>query len=200
MASANVDTEGNAEHRHTGIALLTPEDVRRGRSEEARNHRRAVLHAAYARNSKRFVNGTPEPPALQATVFINPPNAIAALHSRPKLVSNTLTHSGMCLNARKLARTLTNRYDEALKPSGLKMTQFSVLAHARAFGEIGLSELADAMDLDQTTLSRNVELLRRDGFLAVAKSGLVASSYLPRRAMHSSNMPIRSGKPHSSKP
>ena len=105
----------------------------------------------------------------------------------------------MCLNARKLARTLTNRYDEALKPSGLKMTQFSVLAHARAFGEIGLSELADAMDLDQTTLSHNVELLRRDGFLAVAKSGLVASSYLPRRAMHSSNMPIRSGKPHSSK-
>ena len=77
----------------------------------------------------------------------------------------------MCLNARKLARTLTNRYDEALKPSGLKMTQFSVLAHVRAFGEIGLSELADAMDLDQTTLSRNVELLRRDGFLAVAKSG-----------------------------
>jgi len=68
----------NAEHRHTGIALLTPEDVHRGRTEERRQQRRAVLHAAYARNPKRFVNGTPEPPALQSTVFINPPDAIAA--------------------------------------------------------------------------------------------------------------------------
>ena len=68
----------NAGHRHTGIALLTPEDVHRGRSEERRQQRRAVLHAAYARNPKRFVNGTPEPPALHPTVFINPPDAIAA--------------------------------------------------------------------------------------------------------------------------
>jgi DNA-binding MarR family transcriptional regulator len=76
-----------------------------------------------------------------------------------------------CLNARRLARALTNRYDEALKPAGLKMTQFSALAHVRAVGEIGLNELAEAMDLDQTTLSRNAEVLRRDGLLAIAKSG-----------------------------
>ena len=68
----------NVEHRHSGIALLTPEDVHRGRSEDRRNQRRVVLQAAYARNPSRFVKGTPEPPALAPTVFINPPEPIAA--------------------------------------------------------------------------------------------------------------------------
>ncbi len=43
-----------------------------------RQARRGVLQAAYARNPQRFVNGTPEPPALEPTVFINPPEPIAA--------------------------------------------------------------------------------------------------------------------------
>jgi len=68
----------NAEHRHSGIALLTPEDVHRGRVKERRDARRDVLQAAYARNPKRFVHGTPEPPALKPIVFINPPEPIAA--------------------------------------------------------------------------------------------------------------------------
>ncbi len=68
----------NAEHRHSGIALLTPEDVHRGRVDQRRQARRGVLQAAYARNPQRFVNGTPEPPALELTVFINPPEPIAA--------------------------------------------------------------------------------------------------------------------------
>ena len=68
----------NAEHRHSGIALLTPEDVHRGRAAQRRNARRDVLHAAFARNPKRFVAGRPEPPALKPTVFINPPESIAA--------------------------------------------------------------------------------------------------------------------------
>jgi len=68
----------NAEHRDSGIALLTPEDVHRGRVDQRRQARRGVLQAAYARNPQRFVNGTPEPPALELTVFINPPEPIAA--------------------------------------------------------------------------------------------------------------------------
>jgi putative transposase len=68
----------NTEHRHSGIALLTPEDVHRGRVEQRRDYRRDVLQAAYARNPKRFVNGPPEPPAIEPTVFINPPEPVAA--------------------------------------------------------------------------------------------------------------------------
>lgn len=68
----------NAEHRHSAIALLTPGDVHRGRADQRRNQRREVLHAAYARNPERFVNGAPEPPAIRPTVFINPPESAAA--------------------------------------------------------------------------------------------------------------------------
>jgi len=68
----------NAEHRHSGIALLTPEDVHLGRVDQRRQARSDVLQAAYARNPNRFVNGTPEPPALEPTVFINQPETIAA--------------------------------------------------------------------------------------------------------------------------
>jgi len=60
----------NAEHRHSGIALLTPEDVHRGRVYQRRQARRGVLQAAYAHNPQRFVNGTPEPPALEPNAFI----------------------------------------------------------------------------------------------------------------------------------
>ncbi len=77
----------------------------------------------------------------------------------------------MCLNTRKLARTLTNRYDEALRPTGLRMTQFAVLAHLRAYQPIAPGDLAAAMDLDQTTMSRNLEVLRRAGYLTATKSG-----------------------------
>jgi len=58
--------------------LLTPEDVHHGRVEQRRDARHDVLQAAYSRNPKRFVNGTPEPPARKPIVFINPPEMIAA--------------------------------------------------------------------------------------------------------------------------
>jgi putative transposase len=66
----------NYEHRHSGIALLTPADVHFGRAEERRNARRVVLHAAYITHPERFVDGTPEPLELAPAVFINPPEPL----------------------------------------------------------------------------------------------------------------------------
>ena len=63
----------NYEHRHSGIALLTPADVHFGRANERRDARRHVLCAAYAAHPERFVDGAPEPLELASTVFINPP-------------------------------------------------------------------------------------------------------------------------------
>ena len=78
----------------------------------------------------------------------------------------------MCLNARSLARDLTNRYDAALRPAGLRMTQFIVLAHVRALGGAPTAgELAAALELDQTTASRSIRLLHREGWVTVSKSG-----------------------------
>jgi len=63
----------NGEHRHAGIGLLTPEMVHRGRAEEVRAARAAVLADAYAAHPERFVRKHPEPPPLPTAVWINPP-------------------------------------------------------------------------------------------------------------------------------
>jgi putative transposase len=66
----------NHEHRHSGIALLTPADVHFGRVTERRNARRIVLHKAYAVHPERFVGGSPEPLELATAVYINPPEPL----------------------------------------------------------------------------------------------------------------------------
>ncbi len=63
----------NTEHRHGGIAMLTPEDVHHGRAEQALRDRRAVLDAAYRKHPERFVRGRPDPGHLPEAVWINPP-------------------------------------------------------------------------------------------------------------------------------
>jgi putative transposase len=68
----------NAEHHHTGIALLTPADVHHGRVEQKRDARRAVLHAAHSAHPERFVRGLPEPPSIEPVVYINQPEPAEA--------------------------------------------------------------------------------------------------------------------------
>jgi putative transposase len=62
----------NNEHRHSGIALLTPSDVHHGRVEEKTRLRKATLDAAYDAHPERFVRGRSKPLEL-ATSYINRP-------------------------------------------------------------------------------------------------------------------------------
>ena len=64
----------NNEHRHSGIALLTPADVHEGRVGERYAARAAVLEEAWRAHPERFVRGRPAPPELQAVAYINPPD------------------------------------------------------------------------------------------------------------------------------
>lgn len=66
----------NQEHRHSGIAMLTPEMVHRGKAEEVLKGRQAVLDAAYARHPERYVKGRPRVAALPTSVWINPPASL----------------------------------------------------------------------------------------------------------------------------
>ncbi len=63
----------NVEHRHSGIALLTPADVHHGHAEQITLARGAVLDAAYAAHPERFVGKPPQPPRLPEAVWINKP-------------------------------------------------------------------------------------------------------------------------------
>lgn len=67
----------NEQHRHTGIALLTPSDVHHGRTHERSNARRLVLLDAWQEHPERFVHGQPQPPKLTPIVYINRPEAAA---------------------------------------------------------------------------------------------------------------------------
>jgi putative transposase len=63
----------NLEHRHSGIALLTPADVHHGRADQVITARAAVLESAYAAHPERFVRKPPTPPRLPQAVWINKP-------------------------------------------------------------------------------------------------------------------------------
>jgi putative transposase len=63
----------NTEHHHSGIGLLTPEDVHLGRAATRIAARAGVLALAYAAHPERFVRGVPQPAAAPSAVWINAP-------------------------------------------------------------------------------------------------------------------------------
>lgn len=71
-----------------------------------------------------------------------------------------------CLQARKLSRQITRDYDAALRESGLKITQFTMLAAVVISGEsLSLTELAGRLGMDRSTFSRNLTPLVRRGLV-----------------------------------
>jgi DNA-binding MarR family transcriptional regulator len=71
----------------------------------------------------------------------------------------------VCGTLRMVSRAVTQLYDEVLRPSGLRVTQFSILAVMARMGEANLRQLEDALAIDQTTLTRSLSLLERDGVI-----------------------------------
>jgi DNA-binding MarR family transcriptional regulator len=71
----------------------------------------------------------------------------------------------VCNTLRMVTRAVTQLYDDALRPSGLRATQFSILATIAGKDEANLKQLEDALAIDQTTLTRSLNLLERDGLV-----------------------------------
>lgn len=76
----------------------------------------------------------------------------------------------ICLRTRRSARLLTQFYDEHLRPCGLRVTQFTLLAAIAEMTPAAQQPLAKFMGMDRTTLTRNLALLERDGFVTVGSS------------------------------
>jgi len=66
----------NHEHRHAGIALLTPHAVHHGQAAQLVANRAVVLASAYEAHPERFPRGLPSPPALPPAVWINKPKEV----------------------------------------------------------------------------------------------------------------------------
>lgn len=63
----------NTEHRHSGIAMLTPTMMHSGQGQAILDARTQVIRAAYAATPERFVHGAPAPKAPPTAAWINPP-------------------------------------------------------------------------------------------------------------------------------
>jgi DNA-binding MarR family transcriptional regulator len=74
----------------------------------------------------------------------------------------------MCHKTRVAARAVTRAYDDALRPTGLRATQVSVLAAVAAEGALSITALAEALGMERTTLTRNLRPLEEKGHVYLA--------------------------------
>jgi len=82
-----------------------------------------------------------------------------------------VVESCVCHKVRMAARAVTRAYDAALRPVGLRATQFAVLVAVATEGALSITALAQAMGMDRSTLTRNLRPLAKDGLLAVGHEG-----------------------------
>jgi len=71
-----------------------------------------------------------------------------------------------CATLRRAARAVTQLYDEALRPQGMRITQFTILQVLDRVGTITQGGLGEVLAMDSTTLSRTLKLMEREGDIA----------------------------------
>jgi DNA-binding MarR family transcriptional regulator len=89
--------------------------------------------------------------------------------SSPRLINSGVCNCGAL---RKASRRVSQMYDTALAPAGLKSTQLAILTAIghRAHDPPTMRELADALVMDRSTLGQNLGPLERDQLVALAPS------------------------------
>lgn len=78
-----------------------------------------------------------------------------------------LEPSCACTSLRQTTRSITQFYDRILRPVGLRSTQLSMLLQISRQGKIPFGELGERMVMDQTTVTRNVDNLKKLGCIQV---------------------------------
>jgi len=82
-------------------------------------------------------------------------------------IADDIARSCLAVRVRMLNRVITNLYDEALRPLGLKVSQLNILVVTAKLGTARPAEVCDILLLDPSTLSRNVERMQAHGWLEV---------------------------------
>jgi len=72
----------------------------------------------------------------------------------------------MCGSFRRTSRALTQFYEQALRPIGLRATQLTVLQVLSRAGEVSQGRLGEMLAMDSTTLTRTLGIMRRYGWIA----------------------------------
>jgi DNA-binding MarR family transcriptional regulator len=72
----------------------------------------------------------------------------------------------MCSSVRRAARALTQSYEQALRPTGLRATQFTILQALSIGGEMLQGQLGSILVMDSTTLTRTLRIMTKHGWVA----------------------------------
>jgi len=80
--------------------------------------------------------------------------------------SHTPSLPCMCATFRRASRILTQLYEEALRPTGLRATQFTVLQTLSLAGEVTQGKLGQILAMDSTTLTRTLSTMGQHGWIA----------------------------------
>jgi DNA-binding MarR family transcriptional regulator len=92
--------------------------------------------------------------------------AVSASSDAPRAASPS--PACVCGRLRRATRALTQRYDDLMAPSGLRVTQFSLLRTIASSGTCRLSDLAETLLLDRTALSRTLNPLAARGYVHIS--------------------------------
>jgi len=92
--------------------------------------------------------------AKQETSIAPPPGEI----QRPRCA---------CFNLRRATRAVTQIYDDAVRPLGIRATQFGLLMAVEMMEPVSVGDLARVIDMDRTTLTRNLKLLEKGGLVQI---------------------------------
>ena len=80
---------------------------------------------------------------------------------------DTIAQTCIAVRLRLLSRVVTNLYDDALRPLGLKVSQLNILIVTAKLGLARPAKVCEILQLDASTLSRNVKPLQANGWLEV---------------------------------
>ena len=89
------------------------------------------------------------------------------LWDRLRVYTRDMETRCICTALRQAASQSTALYDEALAPSGIKVTMFRLLRHINAGESVSITELAEIVSLDRSTLGRNLRVLEKQSLVSI---------------------------------
>lgn len=91
-----------------------------------------------------------------------------------------LTGTGYCasFNFRRATRAITALYDKALEESGIRSTQFAILTAVAKTQPVSISTISEILIMDATTLTRSLDLLRKQGLLTISPRAKMRQRFL----------------------
>lgn len=102
---------------------------------------------------------------------------ICCIYNMPSLntSANELAElvASQCLagRARRLNRVITNVYDRALQPHGIKINQASILVFLLAYGDASPGEIGARLQMEKSTVSRTIDRMEKSGWISVEGKG-----------------------------